>query len=245
MANIIKCRGFILNTMPFKESSLIASVLTNNLGKVRLLAKGIRRPRSKMCGAMERFNFDELIFYKREYKEVYTLSDAAVVDGYPEVRGDPYKVNAAMVLCEFYDRTLPAEAADRTSFAELSRFLRGLKNASRTGVRELVVGHLFRALSGSGVMPHLNDCVRCHRPAGSGNGKIDFSVMAGGVVCDRHHDDTVIALSRQTVKTLIDLCRGAPLEVSENAVREIESFIADYMYLHLNNLNLRSLRHFK
>ncbi|MBE0432687.1 DNA repair protein RecO [candidate division WOR-3 bacterium] len=245
MANIIKCRGFVLNTMPFKESSLIASVLTNNLGKVKLLAKGIRRPRSKMCGAMERFNFDELIYYKRDFKEIYTLSDAVVIDSYSEIRGDPYKVSAAVVLCEFYDRTLPAEAPDRASFSELTRFLKGLKKTGRTGVRALVVGHLCRALSGSGVMPHLNDCVRCHRPAGGGNGRLDFSVMAGGVVCDKHHDDTVIGLSQQTVKTLVNLYRGAPLELSDNAVREIESFMVDYMHLHLNNLNLRSLKHFK
>lgn len=245
MANIIKCRGFILNTIPFKESSLIASVLTNRLGKVKLLAKGIRRPRSRICGALERFNFDELIFYKREFKEIYTLSDAAVIDGYAEIRGDPYKVSAAMVLCEFYDRTLPLEAVDRASFAELTRFLKGLRGTGPGGVRALVVGHLFRALAGSGVAPHLNDCVRCHRPAGRSNGRLDFSVMAGGVVCDRHHDDTVVGLDRHTVQTLVELRRGMPGAISDQAVREIESFIGDYLYQHLNSLSLRSLRHFK
>jgi len=245
MANIIKCRGFVLKTSPFKESSLIASVFTNKMGKVKLLAKGVRRPKSKMCGAMEPFSFDEIIFYKREFKEIYTLSDAVVIDSFPEIRSDPYKVSGAMVLCEFFDKTLPMEETDTTAFSELFRFLKNLQKADPHGVRALVVGHLVRAFSGSGVMPHLDDCVRCHKPIGSGNGKVDFSVSAGGVVCSKHHDDTVILLSRQTVKTLRNTYRKSEVEIDDEALGEIESFIVDYMYLHLNNLHLHSLKHFK
>jgi DNA repair protein RecO (recombination protein O) len=245
MANIIKCRGFVLNTSPFKESSLIASVLTNKLGKVKLLAKGVRRPKSKMCGAMEPFSLDEIIFYKREFKDIYTLSDAVIVDSFPEVRGDPYKVSGAMVLCEFFDKTLPAEETDTASFSELFRFLKNLRKAGPRAVRALVVGYLLRAFSGSGVMPHLEDCVRCHKPISNGNGEVDFSVGAGGVVCSKHHDDTVILLSHHAVNTLRNTYSKREVEIDDEVLGEIEGFIADYMYLHLNNLHLHSLKHFK
>ena len=66
MANIIKTEGFVLKTMLFKESSLIASIFTKKFGKIKVLAKGVRRPKSKLCGALELFNLDEIIFYKRE-----------------------------------------------------------------------------------------------------------------------------------------------------------------------------------
>jgi DNA repair protein RecO (recombination protein O) len=245
MANIIKCRGVVLNTAPFKESSLIASVLTNKSGKVRLLAKGIRRPKSKMCGAMEPFSFDEVIFYKREFKDIYTLSDAVVIDSFPEIRSDPFKVSGAMVLCEFYDRTLPMEDPDTGVFSEFLRFLNGLRKAGSPAVRALVIAHLIKAFSGSGVMPHLDDCVRCHMPTGGSNGKIDFSVSAGGTVCSKHHDDTVLLLSSQTVNALKDIYQRAYVQIDNGALSEIENFVADYMYVHLNNLRLHSLKHFK
>ncbi len=245
MANIIKCRGFVLNTMPFKESSLIASVLTNTAGKVRLLAKGVRRPKSKMCGAMEPFSFDEIIFYKREFKDIYTLSDAVVVDSFPEIRSDPYKVSGAMVLCEFFDKTLPMEEANTKVFSEFLHFLNSMRKAGSQAVRALVIGYLIRAFSGSGVMPHLDDCVRCHQPTGGSNGKINFSVSAGGVVCKKHHDDTVVLLSHRTVDALKNIFQRTKLEIDDVALREIENFVTDYMYIHLNNLHLHSLKHFK
>ncbi len=245
MANIIKCRGIVLKTTPFKESSLIASVFTDRMGKVRLMAKGIRRPKSKMCGAMEPFSLDEIIFYRREFKDIYTLSDAVVVDCFPRVRGDPYRVGAAMVVCEYFDKSLPMEEPDTAVFSELVSFLKRLENVPADSVRALVFGHLARALSGSGVMPHLDDCVRCHRSLHYDNNKVDFSVGAGGLVCKDHHDDTVVLLSRQTVTTLKDRYRKPDAEIDDAALEEIEGFMADYMYLHLNNLRLRSLKHFK
>jgi DNA repair protein RecO (recombination protein O) len=245
MANIIKCRGFVLNTMPFKESSLIASVLTNKAGKVKLLAKGIRRPKSKICGAMEPFSFDEIIFYKREFKDIYTLSDAVVIDSFPEIRSDPYKVSGAMVLCEFYDKTLPMEETDTAVFSDFLRFLNALRKSGSQTVRELVIRHLIKAFSSSGVMPHLGDCVRCHGPVGGRNGKIDFSIAAGGTVCSKHHDDTVLLLSHQMVDVLRNSSQLQHSQIDNNAIIELENLVSDYMYVHLNNLRLHSLRHFK
>ncbi|MCK4452894.1 DNA repair protein RecO, partial [candidate division WOR-3 bacterium] len=128
MANIIKTEGFVLKTMLFKESSLIASIFTKKFGKIKVLAKGVRRPKSKLCGALELFNLDEIIFYKRELKELYTLSDAVVIDDFEKVRAHPRKVNAGMVLCEFFEKTLPLEEIDSHAYTLLLNFLKELQD---------------------------------------------------------------------------------------------------------------------
>jgi DNA repair protein RecO (recombination protein O) len=245
MANIIKCRCFVLKTFPFKESSLIVSVLSNRLGKVKLMVKGVRRPKSRICGAMEPFNYDEIIFHKREFKEMYNLSDAVVIDSFEEIRKEPRKVNAALVLCEFYEKTLPAEAADGHAFSLLLAFLNRLRSAEASTVRSLVISHLLKALTGAGVMPHLDDCVRCHGAVGGENRKVDFSVASGGVVCKRHHDDTVMLLSPQTVRTIKSVYTSGGSPIRQDSLEEIESVLTDYMYVHLGNLNLNSLKHLK
>jgi DNA repair protein RecO (recombination protein O) len=245
MANIVKCRGFVLKTFPFKESSLIVSALTDRLGKIKLMVKGVRRPKSRICGAMEPFNLDEIIFHKREFKEMYNLSDAVIIDHFEKIRKNPRKVNAALVLCEFYDRTLPAEEMDGRSFTLLLGFLKKLRVAEESAIRSLVVSYLLRALASAGVMPHLDDCVRCHGAVGGENRKVDFSVASGGVVCSKHHDDTVMQLSPRTVDAMKGIFITDKAAIDRDTLEEIESILTDYMYVHLSNLNLNSLKHLK
>ncbi len=245
MANIVKCRGLVLKTFPFKESSLIVSIFSDRLGKIKLMVKGVRRPKSRICGAMEPFNLDEIIFHKREYKEMYNLSDAVVIDDFEDIRKDPRRVNAALVLCEFYEKTLPSEERDGQAFALLLSFLKKLRNVDESAVRSLVVSQLLKAFSGAGIMPHLDDCVRCHGLVGGNNRKVDFSVASGGVVCSKHHDDTVMLLSPQTIDALRGIYVTEKASIDRDALSEIESILTDYMYVHLSNLNLNSLKHLK
>lgn len=245
MANIIRCRGFVLKTFPFKESSLIVSVLTNRLGKIKVLAKGVRRPKSRICGAMEPFNLDEIIFHKREFKEIYNCSDAVVIDGFEKIRRDPEKFKAALVLCEFYEKTLPAEEMDKQAFTLLLAFLKKLCGVEAPMIRSLVMSNLLKAFSGAGVMPHLDDCVICHSPVSSNGRKLDFSVAAGGLVCSKHHDDTVTLLNPDTIRTIKGIYANREFPVDSNLLEEIESIIIDYMYVHLGNLNLHSLKYLR
>jgi DNA repair protein RecO (recombination protein O) len=216
--------------MLFKESSLIASIFTKKFGKIKVLAKGVRRPKSKLCGALELFNLDEIIFYKRELKELYTLSDAVVIDDFEKVRAHPRKVNAGMVLCEFFEKTLPLEEIDSHAYTLLLNFLKELQDIDKAAIKPLTYYYLLKTLSGAGVRPHFENCVRCHEPIKYDNKNIDF-------------DDTVIFLSNKTVNTLRRIYKDEDIEMCKESISEIETFIPNYLYYHLNNLVLNSLKH--
>ena len=245
MVTIVKTKGIVLKTMLFMESSLFASILTERYGKIKILAKGCRRPKSKLCGTLELFNLDEIIFYRREFKEVYTLSDAVILDDFEKIRQLPGKVNAALVFCEFCDKTMPAEERDEHSFNLLLNFLRELQRTDESSVKSVVFCYLLKALSTAGVKPHLENCVKCHKPISSNTKKLDFSIDAGGIVCDNDFDDTVIFLSSDTVKTLKEIYSEQCSHINRDSLDEIEKIIPDYIYYHMNNLVLRSLKHLK
>lgn len=245
MAQIIKAKGYVLNTLPFKESSLFASILAHNHGKIRILAKGCRRPKSKMCGALERFNLAEFIYYKRETKEVYTLSDATVIDDYPVIRAHPVRVHAALVLCEFYDKTLPPENEENNAFALLAEFLNAIKKTADRNLKPLVLYYLLKSLPDAGVRPHLDSCVRCHRAIVYQDRKVDFSVSAGGTVCERDFDDTVITIPESTLEMLRDLFSNHQVALDTASFQNIERLVKEYLSYHLNGLTLNSLRQFR
>jgi DNA repair protein RecO (recombination protein O) len=243
MANIIKTHGFVLNTIPFKESSMFVSLLTKQNGKVKLIAKGVRRPKSRMCGALERFSLDEIIYYRRESKEVYTLSDAVVIQGFDAIRARPEKVNAALVLCEFFDKTLPPEEPHTHAFLLLQDFLAVLTAAGEQQTKSTTYAFLLRALPDAGVPPRIDSCVRCHAPIRYNNKKVDFSIGAGGVVCERDFDDTVVFMHHDTLNVLDSIYKDRAVVMTDQTVADLARLIPDYLYYHLDGLNLNSLKH--
>jgi DNA repair protein RecO (recombination protein O) len=242
LPDIVKTMGFVLKTMPFKESSLIASVLTSKYGKVRLIVKGCRRPKSKLCGAMEVFNHAEIIYYKRETKELYTMSDAVVDNYYDKIRRDKNKVNAAMVLCEFFDKTLPLEETDPDAYKHMSDYLEELADADAKTIKPLVLCYLLIVLAGAGFRPHLDNCVRCHNPVNYNNKKVDFSISGGGVVCSDDFDDTVVFLTADTVDLLKDIYNNKEICFDTERFKDIEKLVPEYLRYHFNQLTLNSLK---
>jgi len=243
MANIQKTFGIILSTIPFKESSLICSIFTKNYGKIKIIAKGARRPKSKLCGTLEPFSLDEIIFYKREFKEIYTLSDAVIIDNFEKIRAYMKKVNAAEILCEFLDKTLPAEEPDERTYSLLLNFLKRLQEVEESSIKASTLYHLFGALTLTGVKPHLDDCIRCHQKIESASDKINFSLNEGGIVCDKHFDDTVVLLSSEAIDALRKTYEDKVVNTKEDILNELENFITAYLYYHLNGLVLNSLKH--
>ncbi len=243
MANIIKTHGFVLNTVPFKESSMFVSLLTKQNGKVKLVAKGVRRPKSRLCGALERFSLDEIIYYRRESKEVYTLSDAVVMQGYDSIRAHHERVNAALVLCEFFDKTLPPEEPHTHAFSLMHDFLAALTRAPEEHIKSTVYAFLLKALPDAGIHPLIDSCVRCHEPIAYNNKKVDFSVGAGGVVCEKDFDDTVVFMHHDTLDVLKDIYNNRSVVMTERTVTDLARMLPDYLYYHLDGLALNSLKH--
>ena len=243
MPNIQKTEGIILTTRPFKESSLIASFFTRKFGKIKIIAKGCRRPKSKMCGALEPFARDEIIFYKREAKDLYTLSDAVILNAFTPIRMSVRKVAAAQTLCEFTDKTSPSEEPDEKTYTLLVNFLEVVAHAEETSLKTLAYFYLLRGMGHAGLRPHLADCVRCRAECGGAGEKSSFSLAAGGLVCDRHFDDTVISLRPETVAVLRRAYDNRKVTVTWSALEEIERLVPRYIEYHMDGLSLNSLKH--
>ncbi len=73
--------GFVLHSYPYKETSLIADVFTRDYGRVALIAKGAKRPHSKLRGVLQ--TFQPLSIGWSGKSEVRTLTHAEWVGGLP------------------------------------------------------------------------------------------------------------------------------------------------------------------
>lgn len=85
--------AFVLHSYPYKETSLIVEVFTRDYGRVALVAKGAKRPHSKLRGVLQ--TFQPLVLSWSGKAEVRTLTAAEWVGGMPPLE-------KAGLLCGFY-----------------------------------------------------------------------------------------------------------------------------------------------
>lgn len=85
--------GYVLHGYPFKETSLIVEVMSRDFGRVALIARGARRPRSVLRGVLIAFQPLELCWFGQS--ELRTLAKAEWQGGQPLLRGHG-------LLCGYY-----------------------------------------------------------------------------------------------------------------------------------------------
>jgi DNA repair protein RecO (recombination protein O) len=178
-ARLYKTEAIVLRTMDLGEADRVLTVLTPRLGKLRIIAKGIRRPRSRLGGGLEPFSDVHLVLAIGRTFDVVT--QVALEDPHLRLRNDLHSTAAAWYLVELADRFCEGSADSHEAFGLLAQGLAGLDAAPADVSREVVARwfelHLLDAM---GFRPELTRCVDCGAEIGpEGNG---YSPVAGGVL---------------------------------------------------------------
>ena len=121
--------AYVLHTHPYRETSLLLDVYARVAGRVTLVARGARRPRSAMRGVLLSFQPVQLGWYGKG--EVRTLTRAEWIGGQALLQGEA-------LLCGFYLnelllRLLPREDPHEALFERYGEALRGLASGAATG----------------------------------------------------------------------------------------------------------------
>lgn len=85
--------GYVLHSYPFKETSLVVEVLSRNFGRLGLIAKGARRPRSALRGTL--MAFQPLLLSWSGRSELHLLHRA-------EWQGGQGQMSGRALICGFY-----------------------------------------------------------------------------------------------------------------------------------------------
>ena len=122
--------GYVLHTYPYKETSLIVEAFTRRFGRVALLARGARRPRSAMRGVL--LSFHPLRFSWSGSADLANLRDAEWAGGIPLLGGRG-------LMCGFYVnelllKLLPRDDAHESLFDIYAGALAGLASQEVSAV---------------------------------------------------------------------------------------------------------------
>jgi DNA repair protein RecO (recombination protein O) len=242
--------GIVLRTQKLGEADRIVTVLTRKNGRVRAVAKGVRRTKSRFGARVEPFTHVDLMLYTGRTLDVITQAESVRSYG-DQLVGDYSRYTTGVAMLETAERftTVEKEPALR-QFLLLVGGLRTLVDGEHDP-RLVLDAYLLRSLAVAGYAPALDECAICgtrapERPAGAQrSGRRTFGIAAGGLVCRSCHAPGTATASAPTIDLMSALLRGewGLADASERRHQvECSGLVAAYVQWHLEH-SLRSLKH--
>jgi len=172
--SLYRDRAVVVRTHKLGEADRIVVLLTAEHGKVRAIAKGIRKTKSRFGGRLEPLTHVSLLLYQG--RELDIVSQAETIDPTRPLMEDLDRLTQGLALLEAVDRLTP----DREPVPDLYRMLVGALRTLATRPSELVVPAFFwKVLASEGLRPELDRCVRC----GTDGPLVAFDLDEGGTLC--------------------------------------------------------------
>lgn len=171
----------VLRTQPLGEADRILTLFGRERGKIRAVARGVRRTNSKIGGRLEPFAVVDAQLYSKnpdDRSRLETVTQAVTIESYTErIVADFERYAAANAMAESADEIIDAEPAP-LQYALLVQGLRALSSGEHDPLLELD-SYLLRSLSLAGWEPSFNACARC----GAAGPHQRISFATGGAVC--------------------------------------------------------------
>lgn len=100
---ILKAEGVILRRIKYSETSLIVTLYTREYGKISLLAKGARNPKSKFVGSLEPVTYVSIVYYHKDSRDLQMLSEIDNVSSNSSIISSIKKVAVAFAIINLVD----------------------------------------------------------------------------------------------------------------------------------------------
>ena len=220
---ITKVKGIIISEKPYKESSKLLNIITEEYGVISLIAKGSKRLKNNLRSVSTKLTYAE---FQINYKEgkLSNLICADVINPLNNIKKDLLKISYATYLLDLTSQVLKENNNKNIYNILESSILKiedGFDPEVITDILEL------KYLSYLGISPNFDTCSIC------GKSKIlTISVEKGGFICADHHTNERI-VSNKTLNIIrmlyyADISKITKLDVSSPVKKEIDDFIDEY-----------------
>jgi DNA repair protein RecO (recombination protein O) len=169
--------AIIIKKTKLGEADRILTLYTPEFGKIQAVAKGVRRPKSKMAGHLELLTYSQITLARG--RNLDTITGSQTIEGFLPLKTDLWLTAYGLYLLELVNQFTADHVPDEASFQLL---LAALQNLCRSVNKDMLLRHFeLHLLDIAGYRPQLHECVSCHQllePVVN-----SFSASAGGVLC--------------------------------------------------------------
>jgi len=234
-----RIEAVVLSHIDWGEADRLLWLYTREVGKVRVVAKGVRKMRSRKAGHLEPFTYVSLLLAKG--RDLSIVTQAETIDSYLPLRENLSRVAYAAYVVELLDRFTYEEGENLALFRLLIDTLARLSESEDPAFA--VRFYEIRLLDLIGFRPQLLQCSQCNNPIKPEDQY--FSAALGGVLCPKCGVELGGAhpISQGAVRALRHLQRSSfsearRLPISEAIHQELERLLQYYFtYLLERGLN--------
>ena len=204
MSGLYRDTGVVLRTYKLRESDRIVVIHTAENGKVRAVAKGVRKTKSKFGARLEPMSHVRLLLYRG--RELDIVSQAESVEPLSPMLSSLDCASQGLAAVEAVDQL----SLEREPNSQLYRMLVGVLRTIAANPSPLNVSAFYwKLLANEGMRPELDRCVRCGETE-PGVNFVAFDLNEGGVLCRTCRSGQ--AISPATLALLRDILGGRLVE---------------------------------
>lgn len=158
MAVHYRTQGFFIKKVDRGEDSESFTVYTRDFGKLNILGKAVRKIKSKLRSGAELFCLSEVEFIQGKSRK--TMTDAVLIDKFPNIRKDLEKLRVAYRVVQTLDDLVTKEEKDEQIWELLDEIFKKLNNWEIANCKLPIVYYYFfwNLISVLGYQPELQDC---------------------------------------------------------------------------------------
>jgi DNA repair protein RecO (recombination protein O) len=232
--SLYRDEGVVLRTWKLGEADRIVVLFTRDRGKVRAVAKGVRKTKSKFGARMEPTSHVALQLY--EGRELDIVTQAESIDHLGALRDDLDRLTRATAMLEAIDVLAQERNPDRGLYTML---VGGLRTLAAQDHPLVVPGFFLKLLAHEGFQPVVDGCATC----GEAEGLVAFDLDEGGLLCQAHRKGQAVSPEAVELLRLVlgGRLREALSQPAGPAALEVESLATRALEHHLER-RLRSVQ---
>jgi len=238
--SVHRTQAVVLRSRKIRESSKIVVLFSQSYGKISTIAKGSLKPKSKFGSSLEIFTHSSIMFYRKENRDLHTLSHSEIVNAFDNIKKDVVKLAYASVAGEVVERLVPQEEPNKGLFTLLVSALGAFDAAERPQLEIILSSYQLKMLHLIGYGPELARCVRCGREVGD---RSWFGLLSGGSLCPMCKDEDLhaVAMSAEAL-ALMRLYESEPIDKlrqarsSDGVTREVADILSSFVRVQLGEV---------
>ncbi len=211
MSEILKDRLVILRNYDFGDSSIVVVSLTRRHGKLRFLAKGAKKGKSRFRGMLRTGNIGEIVYYNKTGRGLQLLKEIETSFALDTGAHDLDTLCIFQAGLEVMDRSTIAHEYDESLFDLLDLFISMLGRARDPWVLFFCLE--TRLLGITGFYPSFDSCGNCGK--GLAGSSMNVNPSSGVVLCDDCSSGSMISVSAGSAELLGRMEKGGIMELLE------------------------------